>query len=64
MSRNEITGDSICTKPSRSKAYESNYDAIFRKRKKCVECGDEIEAWELHEVGGELFHKRCFLEEG
>ena len=62
MSRNDITGDSIYTKDSRK--YESNYDRIFRKAKKCVECGEEIEAWELCEIEGELFHKRCYWEEG
>lgn len=29
---NDITGDSLTTKPS-SEAYRSNYDAIFRKPK-------------------------------
>ena len=29
MSHNDITGDRIATKPS--KAYEDNYDAVFRK---------------------------------
>lgn len=31
MSKNDITGDSIISKPSQ--AYSDNYDAIFRKPK-------------------------------
>lgn len=34
MSKNEITGASMVTKPSST--YSNNYDAIFRKNKKVI----------------------------
>lgn len=37
MSLNPHTGDSLVTKPS--KAYEDNYDKIFKKDVVCEECG-------------------------
>lgn len=58
MSKNEVTGDLIYTKQSRS--YENNYDRIFRRKANtCCYCDEEIHPEELVKVKGESWHRDC-----
>lgn len=47
--RNDITGDLIKTKVTKSKEYENNYDAIFRKKEV-----DKHAGYETFELGFDL----------
>lgn len=57
MSRNDITGDSICTKPSR--LYEDNYSRIFRKDSVCAYCEERLQDGEGVPYKGKKFHQEC-----
>ena len=43
-SHNDITGDKIITK-AKSKAFDDNFDAIFRKEPKRIYTNEEIKSW-------------------
>ena len=38
MSKNDITGDNLKSRPN-SKAFDENFDTIFKAKKGCKECG-------------------------
>ena len=59
MSTNDVTGDLIYSKPSRS--YESNYGNIFSK-KKCAWCGESVESSEAISYKGKHYHSECLWD--
>ena len=53
--KNDITGDSIQSRSSNSKEFQSNWDNIFGKKKGCAVCGKKIgETAYEHETLGKL----------
>ena len=56
-SRNDVTNDLICTKPSR--LYEDNYSRIFRRANICVYCDEPVHEGELVKVKGQVYHRDC-----
>lgn len=57
-SKNDITGDSICTKPSRNSAYADNYERIFRNSC-CAYCEDRLMDGEGVPYKGKKYHMEC-----
>lgn len=59
MSKNDVTGDNIYTKPSRK--FEENYSGIFRQDT-CDHCGKFIRKADAEHYDGGVYHRWCIEE--